>query len=191
MNKLKSNTNNLTKRILIELFVSVPFQKTYKLKVESKCYNRFLYNYFLLISLILFSACGNVKNDKSNSSENQNFSFTDSTKLVLLIAATIEFPELQEYLGGSYHEKQLVILNNQKFKGIEKLRKFGEPILLMTQKQINDSQIVFYIKYEPIKIKNDTAHVEFNYSGQNINVISTFVFEKNQWNSIEYILAEY
>ena len=140
----------------------------------------------LLISVFIFFAC--VNNNKHNSAIKQNNSFTDSVKVIKLISATIELPILQRYFIS---QTQLVILDNQNFKGIEKLYKFGKPITLMNTTQINDSQVIFYLRYEPIRIKNDSAFVNYYYCGKDINIVSTLVFKNNEWNTVKYVLTQY
>jgi hypothetical protein len=108
--------------------------------------------------------------------------------LILLIEATIDLPELQQNYTGQLNQNlnQLIIEENRDLKGVEKLNKFGSHIILMKEKEIIDKKIIFFIRFDEITLKKDSAFVDCYYAGKNIEIISNFFLKNGKWEIIKY-----
>jgi len=141
---------------------------------------------FLL--LLILMSCNNTKekvDDKINKSVTV---YSDSSKYIMLISATIDLPELQQFyrVQETLNQKELVLLNNEilnnKFiGGIDKLKKFNLPIKLMNETEIREMGIKAYLEYREINIRNDTASVYYRYDVQGVGIESIYLFKNNQW----------
>jgi hypothetical protein len=138
---------------------------------------------------MLLNSCINIrdKNAKSNGVDH-----SDSTKFIQLIQATIDLPELQQYYIAQNNQNlnQLIIVDNRDLKGTGKLNKFGRPITLIKEKDISDKKIIFFIRYDEITIKKDSAFVDYYYGGKNIEIISNYFFKNGKWEIIKYQIWE-
>lgn len=136
----------------------------------------------ILLLLILMS-CQNVNNTKHKIESKDNIC-TDSLKFIRLISATIDLPNLQRYYISSdtFEKKELIILDNLlNFRGIEKLKKFNNPIRIMKGSEIREKGIYRYLFYKEINIKNDTAFVYYRYGENRIGIESTYFLKNCQW----------
>lgn len=143
----------------------------------------------LLVIITLLNSCINIhdKNVKFNGTD-----YSDSTKFSRLIEATIDLPELQQYYIAQENQNlnQLIILDNMDFKDVDKLNKFGRPIILMKEKEISDRKILFFIRFDEIAIKKDSASVDYYYAGKNIEIISNYFFKNGKWEIVKYQIWE-
>jgi len=137
------------------------------------------------ILIVLLNSCINIR-DKNIKFIDKYYS--DSTKMSMLIASTIDLPELQQYYRAQINQNlnQLVIVDNRDLKGIEKLNKFGNHIILMKEKEITEKKIIFFIRFDEITIKKDSALVDCYYAGKNIELISNCFFKNGKWEIIKY-----
>ena len=140
-----------------------------------------------IILLLILISCQNVNNTK-HKSESKDNSCTDSLKFIMLMSATIDLPNLQRYYINSdtIKKKELIILDSlQRFRGVEKLKKFNNPIRIMEGKEIRGKGITRYLYYEEINIKNDTAFVYYRYGEHRIGIESTYFLKNCQWQLIK------
>lgn len=142
-----------------------------------------------IIIIVLLNSCINSHDKDSNINDKY---YSDSAKLSTLIAATIDLPEFQQYYTAQKNQNlnQLVIVDNRDLKGIEKLNKFGNHIILMKEKEITDKKIIFFIRFDEITLKKDSAFVDCYYAGKNIELISSYFFENGKWKIIKYQIWE-
>jgi hypothetical protein len=142
-----------------------------------------------MILLVVLMACQNIKKTKH---ESKDASCSDSLKYTMLISATIDLPNLQQYykVQETLNQKELIILDNLSFKGIGKLNKFNNPIKLMNATEISEKEIKAYLDYKEINIKNDTAYVYYRYDVQGIGIKSTYLLKNCQWQLINSHLWE-
>lgn len=122
---------------------------------------------YLIIILLLLLACQNNRNSRF---EHKDRICTDSMRFVALIAATIDLPNLQEYfeVQETLNQKELVILNNRCFTGVDTLKKFDNYVKLMSKTELEKKNIRAYLEYKEINIKQDTAYVYYTYDVQGL-----------------------
>lgn len=145
----------------------------------------------IILLLPILVSCQRTNNAKHDS-KNKEIICSDSLKFVTLISSTLELPNLQQYfkVQGTLNQKELVVLNNRRFTGIEKLNKFDKPIKLMSETEIREKGIKAYVDYKEINIKNDTAYIYYRYDVQGIGIKSTYFFKNCQWQLINSHLWE-
>jgi hypothetical protein len=144
-----------------------------------------------MILLVVLMACQNINSTK-HESESKDTSCSDSLKYTMLLSVTIDLPNLQQYykVQETLNQKELIILDNMRFKGIEKLNKFDNPIKLMNETEISEKGIKAYLDYKEVNIKNDTAYVYYRYDVQGIGIKSTYLLKNCQWKLISSHLWE-
>jgi hypothetical protein len=145
----------------------------------------------LTLLLPILVSCQHTNNAKHDG-KNKEIICSDSLKFVTLISSTLELPNLQQYfkVQETLNQKELVVLNNKRFIGVDKLNKFNKPIKLMSETEIGEKDIKAYIDYKEINIKNDTAYVYYRYDVQGIGIKSTYFFKNCQWQLINSHLWE-
>jgi len=145
----------------------------------------------ITLLLSLFISCQHINNAKHDG-KNKATICSDSLKFVTLISSTLELPNLQQYfkVQETLNQKELVLLNNRHFIGVDKLNKFNNPIKLMNETEIREKDIKAYIVYKEINIKNDTAYVYYRYDVQGIGIKSTYLLKNCQWKLINSHLWE-
>jgi hypothetical protein len=146
----------------------------------------------LILLLPLFISCQSVINLTKHG--NMELSCIDSIKFVKLIEATIELPNLQQYLESQekmLNQKELVILNSSRYlSDADKLTKFNNPVKLMNDIEIKNKNIIAYLEYEEINIKNDSAYVYYRYSIHGIGMESAYVLKDCEWELVTTHLWE-
>jgi hypothetical protein len=130
----------------------------------------------LFFMIFLLAASCTSKNENSNNC-------MESQKRKELIVNIIDLPELQQYyeVQKVINQKPLVILKNQYIKEQFTVKKFGVPVLFLTEKEISKKQIKAYIKFRKMEIKGDYATVEFNYDIQGLGCYAKYNLKNCQW----------
>jgi len=144
----------------------------------------------LLLLIFVWLSSGQINN--KHKGKNNETLCSDSLKFVTLIALTLDLPNLQQYfeVQETLNQKELVILNNRNFLGVDKLKKFNLSIKLMNETEIRERGIKSFIEYEEIKIKNDTAYVYYRYAVQGIGIESTYFLKNCHWQLVNSELWE-
>jgi hypothetical protein len=144
----------------------------------------------IIILFVILFACEPIKIRQKDI--NNEINCSDSIKYVSLISSAINLPNLQQYysIQKTLRQKDLILLNNLLYSGIEKLNKFGNPIKMMSEYEIKKNGIKAFLEFKEIKIKKDTASIYYKYAVQGVGIESNYLLKNCQWELLNSRLWE-